>query len=61
MAGGIPKLTAQRVAIIFLILAVFDAIAGQRVLAMVCAGVAIVISLAAGFLARGPRKNGKGR
>ena len=61
MAGGIPKLTAQRVAIICLILAVFDAIAGQRVLAMVFAGVAIVISLASGFLARAARKNGKGR
>lgn len=61
MARGIPKATAQRIAIVCLVLAVFDAIAGQRVLAMVLAGVAIVISLAAGFLARGARKNGKDR
>jgi hypothetical protein len=61
MAGGVPKITAQRVAIVCLILAVFDAIAGQRMLAMVLAGVAIVISLAAGFLGRAGRKNGKDR
>jgi hypothetical protein len=56
---GIPKVTLQRVAIVCLVLAAFDAIAGQRVLAMVFAGVAIAISVAANVLAG--RKNGKGR
>ena len=59
--SGFPKATAQRIAIVCLILAVFDAIAGQRTLAMVFAAVAIAISLGAGFLARGTRNSGKGR
>jgi hypothetical protein len=61
MAGGIPKATAQRIAIICLILAVVDAIAGQRVLAMVFAGVAIAISVLSAILARDGRKNRKDR
>jgi hypothetical protein len=60
-APGVPKVTAQRIAIAFLVLAVFDAIAGQKTLAMVCAGIAIVLSLGASFLKRGGRKNGRGR
>jgi hypothetical protein len=56
---GIPKATAQRIAIVCLILAAFDAFSGQRTLAMVFAGIAIAISLAANFLAA--RKNGKDR
>jgi hypothetical protein len=56
-----PKATAQRIAIVCLILAVFDAIAGQKTLAMVFAVIAIAISLGSGFLARARRKNGKGR
>jgi hypothetical protein len=54
-----PKATANRIAIVCLILAGVDIVLGQRTLAMVFAGVAIAISLGAGFLAG--RKNGKGR
>jgi hypothetical protein len=57
----IPKATVQRIAIVCLILAAFDAIAGQKTLAMIFAGVAIAISIGANFLARGSRKSGKGR
>lgn len=56
----VPKATLQRIAIACLILAAFDGVMGQKTLAMVFAGVAIVLSLGAGFLARGARKSGKG-
>jgi hypothetical protein len=56
-----PKATAQRIAIVCLILAAFDAFSGQRTLAMVFAGVAIAISLVANLRGRGDRKNGKDR
>ena len=55
-----PKATAQRIAIVCLVLAALDVFMGQKTLAMIFAGVAIAISLGAGFLARGARKNGKG-
>jgi hypothetical protein len=58
---GIPKVTAQRLAIGFLVLAAFDMFAGQKTLAMICAVVAIAISLGSGFLARAASKNGKDR
>jgi hypothetical protein len=54
-----PKATAQRIAIVCLILAAFDAFSGQRTLAIVFAGIAIAISVAANVIAG--RKNGKGR
>jgi hypothetical protein len=56
---SMPKATAQRIAIVCLVLAGVDIFLGQKTLAMIFAGVAIAISLGAGFLAG--RKNGKGR
>ena len=58
---GFPKAPAQRIAIACLALAVFDAVLGQKTLAMVFAAVAIAISLGSGLLARATRKSGKGR
>jgi len=57
----VPKATAQRLAIGFLVLAAFDMIVGQKTLAMIFAVLAIAISLGAGVLARGKSKTGKGR
>jgi hypothetical protein len=57
--SSVPKATAQRIAIACLILAGVDIVLGQKTLAMIFAGVAIAVSLGAGFLAG--RKNGKGR
>ncbi len=54
-----PKATAQRIAIICLVLAGVDIVMGQKTLAMIFAGVAIAISLGAGLLAG--RKNDKRR
>ncbi len=59
--AGIPKATVQRLAIGFLVLAGFDLVAGQRTLAYVCAGLAIVMSLGAGAIARAMRKPRSGR
>jgi hypothetical protein len=55
------KVTLQRVSIACLILAGVDIVLGQKTLAMVFAGVAIALSLGAGYLGRDGRKNGKGR
>ena len=54
-----PKATAQRIAIVCLVLAGVDIALGQKTLAMIFAGVAIAISLGAGYLTG--RKNGKRR
>ena len=55
----IRKVTAQRIAIAFLILAGIDIVLGQKTLAMVCAALAIAISLGANFLRN--RNNNKRR
>ncbi len=55
------KQVVQRVAIAFLILAAVDMFAGQKPLAMVCAGLAIALSLGAGAISRGKSTSGKGR
>jgi hypothetical protein len=52
-----PKATAQKIAIVCLVLAGVDIVLGQKNLAMVFAAVAIAISLGAGILAG--RKNRK--
>ena len=58
---GSPRTTAQRLAIGFLVLAGVDVLMGQKMLATVFAGLAIAISLGAGFLARKARRSGSGR
>ena len=52
---GIPKVTAQRIAIGFLVLAAFDMFAGQKTLAMICAVVAIAIGGGISFSAQRAR------
>jgi LPXTG-motif cell wall-anchored protein len=52
-----PKATAQRIAIVCLVLAGVDIALGQKTLAMVFAGAAILVSLGAGLMAG--RKNRK--
>jgi hypothetical protein len=54
---SMPKATAQKIAIVCLVLAGVDIVLGQKNLAMVFAAVAIAISLGAGILAG--RKNRK--
>ena len=54
-----PKATAQRIAIVCLVLAGLDIVLGQKDLAMIFAGIAIALGLGAGLL--GGRRNGKGR
>ena len=56
----LPRATLNRIAIAFLILAVFDMVVGQKTLATVCAAIAIALSLVTPLLS-GSSKNGKGR
>ena len=55
------KATVQRVSIAFLILAIVDIVIGQKTLGMVFAGLAIALSLGAGYLSRDASKSGKDR
>ena len=57
----LPRATLNRIAIAFLILAVFDMIVGQKTLASVCAGIAIALSLAGPLISGRSSKSGKGR
>jgi hypothetical protein len=61
MLPAMSKTTIQRVAIGFLVLAGIDIFLGQKPLAMIFAGLAIALSLGAGYLARGSSKSGKDR
>jgi hypothetical protein len=57
----IRRATLNKIAIAFLILAVFDMLVGQKTLATVCAGIAIALSLGAPLISGSSSKNGKGR
>ncbi|MGA2393594.1 MAG: hypothetical protein ABSH03_09620 [Candidatus Lustribacter sp.] len=57
----IPRASLNRIAIAFLILAVFDMIVGQKTLASICAGIAIALSLLAPLISGRSSKNRKGR
>jgi hypothetical protein len=57
----IPRASLNRIAIAFLILAVFDMIVGQKTLASICAGIAIVLSLLAPLISGRSSKNRKDR
>jgi len=61
MLPPISKGRIQQVSIGFLVLAGVDILIGQKSLAMIFAGVAIALSLGAGYLTRGSSKSGKGR
>jgi hypothetical protein len=61
MLPPISKGRIQQVSIGFLVLAGIDILIGQKPLAMIFAGVAIALSLGAGYLTRGSSKSGKGR
>jgi hypothetical protein len=61
MMPRFSKATLQRVSIAFLVLAIIDIVIGQKTLGMVFAGLAIALSLGAGYLSRDSSKPGKGR